>query len=232
MLEQEKIIKVELTSPSGQMQVSAEKDQLSFPKAFQGEAPANDIIIIKGRDLPAFQINQSVYVITYMKNGDRIRYVGMVRMSLPHQVNVQLQNEYGTLMPERRRYFKVEADLNCTVNAYARGDEEYEYEIPLAATIRNISIGGIFLMCTDQKFSPDDTLLVNFRIDDEIVCVMAKVLRAQRDNTGKIEGYGCQFINADHMQEERFAKLVYSIQLKKRSEQMEREERRLDAKDR
>ncbi len=230
MLELDKVVKLELTSPSGEVILSAESERLSTPKMFAKEASANNIIIIKGKELPPFTLSHNVYIIAYMKNGDRVRYAGAVRMSLPHQVNVQLHSDLGTIMPERRRYFKVDADLMCNINAYAREGEEYEYNVPLLATIRNISIGGIFLMCTDQKFSPDDTLLVNFKIDGEPVEVMAKVLRAQKGSDGKLEGYGCQFVNTDKSQEERFAQLVYKIQLQKRSEKMEREERRLDAR--
>lgn len=215
------------------MLVLAEKDQLSYPKTFVNDRPADNIIIIKGRDLPLLDLNRSVSVITYMKNGDRIRYVGTIRMSLEHQLNVWLNSDVGTVMPERRRYFKVDTDLTCIVNGYTRGNDEFEYEIPPAAVIRNISIGGIFLMCTTQKFSPEDTLSVNFKTESgELIRVEAKVLRAQRAADGTIEGYGCQFINTDPALEEQFAKLVYQLQLKKRNEEKRRSEGRLESKGR
>lgn len=232
MLDRERILKVELTSATEEKLLQAEKDQLSYPKMFINDMPVDNIIIIKGRDFPVLKQNQSVFLIAYMKNGDRIRYSGSVRVSLPHQLNIQLGSDLGTVMPERRRYFKVDADLNCIVNGFTREGEEYEYEIPLVAVIRNISIGGIFLMCTSQRFSLQDTLSVNFKAEghSEPIRVEAKVLRLQRGEDGRIEGYGCQFINTDPALEEQFAKLVNDIQLKKRNEQMEREEKRLNAK--
>lgn len=230
MLDRERILKVELTSTTGEKLLLADKDQLSYPKMFINDMPSDNIVIIKGRDFPTLKLSQGVSLIAYMKNGDRIRYTGTVRMSLPHQVNIQLSTDIGTVMPERRRYFKVDTDLNCIVNGFTREGEEYEYEIPLAAVIRNISIGGIFLMCTNQKFSLQDTLSINFKADGELIQVEARVLRSQYGESGELEGYGCQFINTDPGLEEQFAKLVYEIQLKQRNEQMEREENRLDAK--
>lgn len=233
VLDRERILKVELAAASGETLVLAEKDQLSYPKTFVNDRPADNIIIIKGKDLPTLELNRSVSVITYMKNGDRVKYIGTIRMSLPKQLNIWLNSDVGTVMPERRRYFKVDTELSCIVDGYTRGGDEYEYEIPLAAVIRNISIGGIFLMCTTQKFSPEDTLSVNFKMDSgELIRVDAKVLRAQRGEDGSIEGYGCQFINTDPALEEQFAKFVNTLQLRKRSEELERGEGRLESRNR
>lgn len=233
VLDPERILRVELTAASGESLFLAEKDQLFYPKTFVGDRAAENIIMIKGKELPALELNRSVSVITYMKSGDRVKYIGTIRMSLPNQLNVWLNNDVGTVMPERRRYFKVDTDLSCVVDGYTRGGDEYEYEIPLAAVIRNISIGGIFLMCTTQKFSPDDTLSVNFKMDSgELIRVDAKVLRAQRGEDGKVVGYGCQFINTDPALEEQFAKFVNALQLKKRNEELERGAGRPDARNR
>lgn len=231
MLDRERILKVELVGASGESLFLAEKDQLFYPKTFIGNKAAENIIMIKGRDLPEFDLNQSVSVITYMRNGDRVKYIGTIRMSLPKQLNIWLNSDVGTVMPERRRYFKVDTDLTCIVEGYTRGGDEYEYEIPPAAVIRNISIGGIFLMCTTQKFSPEDTLSIHFKMDSgELIHVDAKVLRAQRAEDGSIEGYGCQFINTDPALEEQFAKFVNMLQLKKRSEELERNEGHLESR--
>lgn len=231
MLDRKRIIKIEITSPAGRKLVVAEKDQFSFPRVFIDDMPVSNIIIIKGRDLPEFEIDKNIYVITYMKNGDRLRYPAAVRMSLTDQLNVQLRSDYGTLMEERRRYFKVDADIECSILGYVRGDEDFtEFETPVEAVIKNISIGGIFLFRSkDELFSPNDTLLLNFKVEGETVDVMAKILRIQRNHDREIEGYGCQFVNADPMQEELFAQFVYNVQLRKRIEQLERDEQLKEA---
>lgn len=225
MLERKKIIKVEVTSPAGRKLVVADKDQFSFPKVFIDDMLVNNIIILKGKEFPELEIDKNVYLITYMKNGDRLRYPAVVRMSLPDQLNVQLRSDYGTLMEERRRYFKVESDLDCAVIGYIRGEGDLvEFEYPIASVIKNISIGGIFLFRSKQEFAPGDVLMLHFRIENEYVDIMAKVLRIQRNSEKEIEGYGCQFINADPSQEELFAQFVYNVQLRQRQEQMERDE--------
>ncbi len=230
MLDRKKIIKIEITSPVGRKLVVAEKDQFSFPRMFIDDIPVNNIIIIKGKDLPQFEIDKNLYVITYMKNGDRIRYAAAVRMSLSDQLNVQLRSDYGTLMEERRRYFKVESDIECSVLGYVRDEEEFvEFEEPPVAVIKNISIGGMFLFRSEQVFAIGDNLMVNFKIEGESVDVMAKVLRVQRNHDREIEGYGCQFVNADPAQEELFAQFVYNVQLRKRIEQMEKDEQMQEA---
>lgn len=230
MLDRKKIIKIEVTSPAGRKLVVAEKDSFSFPRLFVNDMPVNNIIIIKGKELPEFEIDKNLYVITYMKNGDRLRYPAAVRMSLPDQLNVQLRSDYGTLMEERRRYFKVDADIECSVLGFMRGEDEfYEFEEPVLATIKNISIGGVFLFHVDCDFAPGDSILLNFEIEGEYVDIMAKILRIQHNNQGGIDGYGCQFENADPAQEELFAQFVYNVQLRKRIEQMERDEQLAEA---
>ncbi len=231
MLDRKRIIKIEITSPAGRKLVVAEKDQFSFPRVFIDDMPVSNIIIIKGRDLPQFEIDKNIYVITYMKNGDRLRYPAAVRMSLTDQLNVQLRSDYGTLMEERRRYFKVEADIECSVLGYMREEDNLiELEEPIKASIKNISIGGIFLACSEgELFTLGDSLLLSFRIEGETVDAMAKVLRIQRNHERDVEGYGCQFVNPDPTQEELFAQFVYNVQLRKRIEQMERDEQLQEA---
>lgn len=225
MFERSKIMKLELTTATGRKLVEAQKDQISFPRLFIDDMPVDNIVIIKGKDLPLFRIEQSLYVIAYMKNGDRIRYVGVVRMSLDNQVNVQIRNEYGTLMAERRRYFKVEADITADITGFMRGDDAYSFDVPVKCHIKNINIGGIFMSRIEHNFSLNDVMFMQFASGGGNICVMAQIIRLQRDHDGKMEGYGCQFVNTDPQLEELLAKLVFEIQLKQRQEQQDRDER-------
>lgn len=229
MLDREKIVKIEITSAAGRKLVVAEKDQFTFPRLFVDDIPVNNIIIIRGKELPSFDIDAGIYVITYMKNGDRIRYAASVKISLPYQLNVQLRNSYGTLMAERRKYFKIESDIDCKILGVMRGEDIEEFDSPTDACIKNISIGGIFLFHSDSSFSPQDILLVTFRIDGVPVNIMVKILRVQRNQDKQIEGYGCQFINLEPSQEETFAQFIYNVQLKKRQEQLEKEQKQQEA---
>jgi len=229
MLDREKIVKIEVTSAAGRKLVVAEKDQFTFPRLFVDDIPVNNIIIIRGKELPLFEIDTPIYVVTYMKNGDRIRYAASVKISLPYQLNVQLKNSYGTLMAERRKYFKVESDIDCKILGVLREDDIEEFDVPVDAAIKNISIGGIFLFGSEVSFSPQDTLLLSFKLDDSPVNITVKILRVQRNQDKQIEGYGCQFVNLEPSQEEAFAQFIYNIQLKKRIEQMEKEQKQEEA---
>ncbi len=228
MVDKSKIYKIEVTSPGGRKLAVAEKDQFSFPRLFINDMPVNNVIILKGKRFPELEIDKAIYVITYMKNGDRIRYPAAVRMSLPDQLNVQLRSDYGTLMEERRRFFKVESDIECQVEGYIRDDNYVEFSKSIDGVIRNISIGGVYLDCGDVKFSPHDILALSFRVEGNPVDIYAEVLRIQRKD-GDIDGYGCQFQNVDQNQEEIFGHFVYSIQLRKRIEEQEKEEMREEA---
>lgn len=228
MLDKNKIYKIEVTSPGGRKLAVAEKDQFSFPRLFIDDMPVTNVIIMKGRRYPELDRDQAVYVITYMKNGDRIRYPASVRMSLCDQLNVQLRSDYGTLMEERRRYFKVDSDIECDVLGYIRDDNYVEFNKPMSGVIKNISIGGVYLDCQDVNFSPHDIVYLSFYVEENPVDIYAEILRIQRVN-GTIDGYGCQFQNVDQNQEEIFGHFVYSIQLQKRIEELEKEEMREEA---
>ena len=228
MLDKNKIYKIEVTSPGGRKLAVAEKDQFSFPRFYIDDMPVTNGIIMKGRRYPELDRDSAVYVITYMKNGDRIRYPAAVRMSLCDQLNVQLRSDYGTLMEERRRYYKVDSDIDCQVLGYIRDDNSVEFNKPMPGIIKNISIGGVYLDCQDVKFSPHDIVCLSFYVEGNPVDIYAEVLRVQRVN-GTIDGYGCQFQNVDQNQEEIFGHFVYTIQLQKRIEEQEKEEMREEA---
>ena len=225
MLDKAKVIKVSITSIDGKALVSADKEQFSFPRLFIDDIPVNNIMIIKGTGFPELEYDLNVYVIAYMKNGDRIKYIGRIKMSLPNQLNVQIRDDYGTVMEERRRYFKVQCDIRCIVTAFSRGETVYELEAPVFAAVKNFSIGGIFLEIPGGEFVKGDVIFTNFKLDNELISVMVNILRVQNDENGKVVGYGCQFANADQRQEALFAKFVYDTQLQERIAKAEKEER-------
>lgn len=225
MLDKEKMIKALVTTMNGKTLLEADKEQFSFPRLFIDDIPVNNVMIVKGSGFPELDYDTGVYVIAYMKNGDRVQYVGRVKMSLENQVNIQIKDDYGTVMEERRRYFKVKADIKCVITGYTRADETLQFQRPIISSIKDLSIGGIFLMKTDQVFSKGDILLISFKVEGELVSVMAEVLRLQTDQEGNLIGYGCRFTNSDQRLEGIFAKFVYNIQLNQRIEKLERENR-------
>lgn len=224
MLDKGKIIKVHVNALNGAPILVAGDEQFSFPTLYIDDILVDNIMMVKGERFPLIDAESNVYVIAHMKNGDRIQYVGRVKLSLDNQLNVQIREDRGVLMEERRRYYKVQSDLKCIISAYSRGGEFEDATEPIISYIKNLNLGGVFLEKTTVSFSRGDILLINFKVENEFVAVMAKVLRLQFDSTGELQGYGCQFVNADHRIEGLLAKFVYNVQLNERLEKMEREE--------
>ena len=88
MLDKEKMIKALVTTMNGKTLFEADKEQFSFPRLFIDDIPVNNVMIVKGSGFPELDYDTGVYVIAYMKNGDRVQYVGRVKMSLENQVNI------------------------------------------------------------------------------------------------------------------------------------------------
>lgn len=232
MLDASGIVSIRVTGLDGRLMLETDSEHFSFPRVFVHNMPVNNIIMIKGKDMTEYPADLGVYVIAYMKNGDRIRYMGRVKMSLDNQLNIQLRDDTSTVMEERRKYFKVQSDLRCVISGYERDNMAFELESPVLATIKNVSIGGVFIEGTDPPFRKDDILLLNFKVDREIVSAVVKVLRLQLLYDGQLEGYGCEFTNVDKKMEGLLAKLVYNIQLQQRQEKLERDFQREEAKKR
>ncbi len=232
MIDKDGIVTIRITGMDGRFLLETDKEHFSFPRMFVNNVPVNNIMMIKGKNMPEFDADTGLYVITNMKNGDRIRYVGRVKMSLDYQLNIQIRDEYGTVMEERRRYFKVRSNLRCIISGHERDGTVYEYEKPVFTVIKNVSIGGVFIEGTDPPYRKDDTLLINFMVDGEVVGAMVKVLRLQLLIDGTLEGYGCEFTNVDQQMERKLANLVNGIQREQRQEQLERDDRRREAEKR
>ncbi|MBQ9383737.1 MAG: PilZ domain-containing protein [Ruminiclostridium sp.] len=226
MIDKTGIVKVRVTAVDGKLLFEADEEHFSFPRMYINNMPVNNIIMIKGKELPELPADTGLYVIAFMRSGDRVRYIGRVKMSLDNQINIQIRDEYGTIMEERRRYFKVDSDLRCVISGYEREGTVYEFDSPILSRIKNVSIGGAFLEGTDPPFRKGDNLLLNFKVGGEVVGAVVTVLRIQLFSNGSLEGYGCQFSNVDQKMEGLLARLVYEIQLKARQEKLEKDFRK------
>lgn len=219
MLKQDKIIKVEVTTASGTIIISANDKQFTIPNTVGDDGLVENVLMIKGRNLPEIDAGSTVFVITYLRSGDRVRYPGRVKLSSEFQFNVQLRMGAQTIMEERRRFFKVEADTPCAISFITRGDEIIRFTAPIKGTIKNFNIGGVFICSIPEELQKDDTLMLILKLLDERVEISTQVLRVQRNPAGDITGYGCRFLNVDKKQEEIFARFVNQVQLEMRRKQ-------------
>ena len=232
MIDKSGIFKVRVTAMDGKLLFESDEEHFSFPRMFINNMPVNNIIMIKGKNMPELPADTGLYVIAFMRSGDRVRYIGRVKMSLDNQINIQIRDEYGTLMEERRRYYKVDSDLRCVISGYEREGTVFEFETPILSRIKNVSIGGAFLEGTEPAFRKGDNLLLNFKVGSEIVGAVVTVLRLQLYSNGMLEGYGCEFTNVDQKMEGLLARLVYEIQQKQRQEKHEKDFRKEEGKKR
>ena len=232
MIDRSGIVTVRITAMDGTLLLESDNEHFSFPRLFVHNMPVNNIIMIKQKDIPLFDADTGVYVIAHMKNGDRVKYLGRIKLSLENQLNIQIRDEYGTVMEERRKYFKVQSQLRCVISGYERDDTVYEFDAPLVSMIKNVSIGGVFIEGTDPPFQKGDILLLNFKVGSDVVGAAVEVLRLQLLTDGRLEGYGCEFTNVDKKMEGLLAKLVYDIQLKQRQEKLEKDLRKEEAQKR
>lgn len=215
MPDMSKIIKIDVINTSGRKIMSATASQISCPVIYEDDFPTTNTLMIKGAGFPELPRNSSVYVIAFNKSGDRLKYTGLVNMSTENQINIRVR-EYASVMEERRRYYKIESNLKCTINSYIREDVLTRLDNTIVGNIRNFNIGGIFLTVDEVQLKPKDVILFSVLMENEVLDVYAEVLRIQRREDGNIEGYGCKFINSGAKQEEIFAKYVYTKQLEER----------------
>ncbi len=210
-----KVIKIDVLNGEGRKILSAAAKQISCPIVYEDDVPMNNVVMVKGSGFPVLSRNSTVFVVAYSKSGDRLKYTGLVQMSTDNQINIKVR-EFASLMEERRRYYKIESDLRCSVISYVRGDSLKTMDSIVTGTIRNFNIGGMFLSVEGIELKPKDVIYFSVRMENEMTDACAEVLRIQRNEDGGIEGYGCRFINTTAKQEELFAKYVYTKQLEER----------------
>lgn len=217
MLSRERIIKLDiLTSddpPAKIMSVGGK--QFSLQNSPTGRA--DSLLIIKGRKLPELGKNTEMKVIASMKNGERVSYPSYVTISTEGQLNIVMRTERAHVLMERRRYYRVEADINCIINSVITNGSKTVLETPTMAEIRDLNIGGIFLCVCNAEFKEGDrlmlTILLDSKTESKFIDITAEIIKVQSDAAGKIIGYGCRFTNLTPAIEETFAKYVFKVQL-------------------
>ena len=216
MISRDKIQKVDILTPSDTKIISATSKYFSIPSLQDSETgKLENVLMIRGKNMPEIERNSPVNVIVYRRTGQRIKYEGKVKLSTDFQLNVALVTAQAQLLEERRRYYKVEANLVCVINSILReerDEQKYINEKPLAARIQDFNIGGIFLCISEMPLYPGDIMNLTIMMNNQRVDVSAQVLRIQLNSAGDICGYGCRFLNVSPKTEEVFAKFVYQAQ--------------------
>lgn len=229
MFDKDKVIKLEVCTVKGKVLLSLDKN-FSFPSSIVkeekqfGRFEPDQNIIIRGKNLPVLARGAEISVVAHTRAGDRFGYRGKVNMSHENQLNVAVRQDTSELLEDRRRFYKVNAEIPCLLTSVTRGDRHVGLEPPVSSEINDINIGGIFLKPNTQ---------VEFKKEDEIAAVLsdvsgdteltAKVLRVATNPEGKITGYGCAFLFLNARQEEVIARFIHKLQIARRIEERSEE---------
>ena len=208
MVNKEKISKVDVYDSNGKRLVSAK--EVFFPKDFF-RMKGQELVLIKDNHMPLLDKGQLLEIIFEYINGTRIKYLTTVDICTEYQLNFHLGE--GVALEERRRSYKVNAEFYGHSDFYLRNEEMFTYDEPIELHFKNINIGGAFFSA-QFEFSMGDQVMLSFLNGKiEVIC---EVLRIQKDPEGKIQGYGCKFLNVSLMQEERIARFIFDCQLAER----------------
>lgn len=206
-----KVIKVEVLDEKGKVLVTSEKG-FTLPKDMSSSEDA--IVMIKGKELPELDRNTIVSVVTTSKNADRVRYSGAVSVSMETQMNIRLLQSGDTqLLQERRRFFKIKINERGRALFYVRDEKTVRFDEPVEISVRDINVGGVFVMCSDYEFMENDLICFDIDLDvDNPLNAAARVLRVQRDPDGAVVGYGCEFQGLTASQEDAISRFILKEQ--------------------
>jgi len=230
VFDKDKVKKLEVCTVRGKVLLSLDKN-FSFPKSIVkeekqfGRFAADQVIIIKGKNLPVFARGAEISVIAHTKAGDRFSYRGKINVSTEGQLNVSIRQDTSQLLEERRRFYKLNTEIPCMLTSVTRGDRYVALDPPVNSLIGDINIGGVFLNSNEQvEFQKEDhvtVLLTDSTGDTELT---SKVLRVQTTPEGKINGYGCCFLFLNARQEEVIARLIHRIQVDRRVQERDEDD--------
>lgn len=177
------------------------------------------LLIIKGSDMAECPAGTTVVAIACNRNGDRLRYRGIIGVASSRQWNIYLQELVQT-DEDRRSFCKVEVDCTVQITAFTREDILTTLSPPALFTLKDISAGGMFIkhaLTSKVIFEEQDLLVAVFDVMGSRLENTVSVLRKQYGAEEKLLGYGCRFIGMSTRKEELLARFVYQCQLARNS---------------
>jgi hypothetical protein len=213
---------IEICTSKGRALLTVTKG-FSFPQSIVQENERfkpNEIVIIRGKNLPVFARNASVSVIAHTRAGERFNLPAHIAVSTDVQLNLTLNQVEAELIPDRRRFYKISMEIPCVLTSITRGTKYVDVDPNIPFVIQDINIGGVFLGASEQvTLQREDMAAI---VITEVLGNMefvAKVLRVVTAEDGQVKGYGCSFLFMNARQEEVVAKYINQIQMKRRAEE-------------
>ncbi len=187
-----------------------------FPVMYdQFDNLVENLLMIKGKNLPEIRSDKYVYVIATHKNGDRTRYRTAISVSSVFQMNIQLNADRAEEMEERRRYFKIKTNERAYVTFTVDSeDNTHALEPPAEICIKDINVGGVFFVSFvgNHTFEKGEKAMIVLSLGGRRLELMSEILREQPLTEPPEKGYGCRFINLSRAQEEIISRYIYNLQ--------------------
>ncbi|MCL1823433.1 MAG: PilZ domain-containing protein [Oscillospiraceae bacterium] len=227
MLDKDKVIKLEVCTLRGHVLLTVSKGFL-FPRSIvkdESEDKDHQVAMIKGKNLPVFARGAPINTVAYTRAGDRFNFPGYIMLSTEYQLNVNLRSTAAEKLPDRRRYYKIAAEIPGSLTSITRQEKYIAIEPSVPVVIQDINIGGIFLgACEELELNLDDIISVVLTDVSGETELVSKVLRIKSSPEGDIEGYGCCFVYLNTRQEEVIARFIHMQQIKQRAKEREENE--------
>jgi c-di-GMP-binding flagellar brake protein YcgR len=192
-----------------------------FPAKQYGDKVVDDVLTLRGKKLPEFAPADTVDVIINTKSGERIKYYCYVGFSDKKRLDLRLNVGQARQLEDKRRFYKIKAEINCRVTDAIRGEESVTFQPNLYGRIQDINIGGVFISVdANVHFEKSDIITISAVLGTQKLNAIAQILRIQTDQTGEITGYGCAFVDIKSHQEEIISSYITRVQIEER--QLER----------
>lgn len=214
-----KILSIDICKMDGTTIYRTDKNFI-FPKDLNSTNDSSQLIIVKGKNLPELDANTLIYIIAYLVNGDRVKYLTKVKISTDKQLNAFITDDNSQIMQERRRFFKIKTNENGFIILIVRDGEALKNNESIKINILDINIGGIFIS-SNFEFQIGDNFKFRTDLYDERLEAEAEVLRIQKTSDGTVLGYGCKFSSSNSSQEELITRYIYKLQLEERRRRLE-----------
>lgn len=187
-----------------------------FPEMYDRDGnQMENVLVIKGRNLPDIDRGKYIYVIATKKSGTRLKFKTAVSLSARFQINIKLDPDKAELMEERRRFFKIKTNEKAYITFVLHEDENtIQLEPPAEILVKDMNVGGAFFVCINPatQFLQSDKVMIVLALAGEKLELMSEVLRVQPINDESGCGYGCRFIDMNGRQEELISRYIYKLQ--------------------
>jgi len=225
----EKIKTIQIFNQNNEMILECSKG-FSFLTRTVNRKQVDDVLMIRGKNIPQIASGEAADVVITTRGGDRIKYFCTVGICTSRQLRVILNIEKAKKLENQRRYYRIKTAINCRIADVTRGESVTPYNPNLYGKIYDINIGGVFIAVeTDEKYRENDLISFTTILNSNRLEATAKVLRIQVTDEGEVVGYRCCFIAMSSHQEDMISSYINYLQLEERRIELEIEKMKKDS---